>query len=670
MDTPPPKKQCLAQLSPVDYSSDTVSDQCYITALPSELLVAIFAYLSSRDKVYVRLTCQRFRSFLSDPLFWTSITWMDYFPPREEKALRCALQLGRSSLRELSVFGRGSFAMSKYKSVLASCAHLQSIRMIGFTLSHQQVATLLSCTSTTKYLEMTIEEESNQNLIMRMLASSQLASVVIHLFGNSISCILKLFTLWSECGYLPVDTTICIPSDNYLDGTVTWNLSSSTVRIPPCEHKVRFAIGYSSVHAYTKEATMQPFCEIVNDESGFRFSQFNCKMLGLPSHRLFLSRSSIKADQYTSATYAHGCLINGRSISQDLSFLQNITELCLANLHKLSSHHLSIISTSCPHLVRLDLKSCNTSLSNLSGLRNIASCCRDLQGLNLDGIHFHDVEDITTLWEILSGLKHLSYLRFCFCLMSLCATVQQQQSPRPSNSAQPRVSRIIPQLSDTEVLRGFIRKLNTVNALEISRHVSRALTRLAPIMQDHNTILQTMCSFKSVQYLRLVNCLEKSDSLKEIFSAFRLSRVLYSATHSGLCQTLSSNHAHYQNLRKIGLFAGHSVISQTIASALTSSKKLTHIYISATFSSPDAVTILVQGSPNLLEFGVCGKMKCPSLGTRSSLKQFEKRIKSELISKRIKHYITLYIRGSYDGLRAIYDAIELTELSSMWIHCK
>ena len=51
MDTPPPKKQCLAQLSPVDYSSDTVSDQCYITALPSELLVAIFAYLSSRDKV-------------------------------------------------------------------------------------------------------------------------------------------------------------------------------------------------------------------------------------------------------------------------------------------------------------------------------------------------------------------------------------------------------------------------------------------------------------------------------------------------------------------------------------------------------------------------------------------------------------------------------------------
>ena len=102
-----------------------------------------------------------------------------------------------------------------------------------------------------------LEEESDQ--IMRMLALSQLVSVVIHLFGNSISCILKLFTLWSECGYLPVDTTICIPSDNYLDGTVTWNLSSSTVRIPPCEHKVRFAIGYSSVHAYTKEATMQPF---------------------------------------------------------------------------------------------------------------------------------------------------------------------------------------------------------------------------------------------------------------------------------------------------------------------------------------------------------------------------------------------------------------------------
>ena len=151
---------------------------------------------------------------------------------------------------------------------------------------------------------------------------------------------------------------------------------------------------------------------------------------------------------------------------------------------------------------------------------------------------------------------------------------------RHSNSvAQPRVSRVIPQTSDTEVLRRFIRKQNTVNTLEISHHVSRALTRLAPRMQDHNTILQTMCCFRSVQYLRLVNCLEKSDSLKEIFSALTLSRILYSATHSGLCQTLSSNHAHYQNLRKIGLFAGHSVISQTIASALTSFKEAnTHLH--------------------------------------------------------------------------------------------
>ena len=221
----------------------------------------------------------------------------------------------------------------------------------------------------------------------------------------------------------------------------------------------------------------------------------------------------------------------------------------------------------------------------------------------------------------------MSYLRFCFCLMSLVSTGLQGQSPRPSTSGtQSRVSHIIPQTSETEILRRFIAKLNALKTIEITRHVVRILTRSAPRMQGYDTILQTMCYFKSVQHLRLEGCLEKSDSLKQVFSSLRLCKMCCFA--STFAQMLSCNKAHYQNLQKVCIVSEKSIISESIASALTSAKKLTHIYIAATFSSAHAMTILVQESPKLMDFSVDGKVNDSS--SRHSLNPFKKWIKSEL----------------------------------------
>ena len=63
----------------------------------------------------------------------------------------------------------------------------------------------------------------------------------------------------------------------------------------------------------------------------------------------------------------------------------------------------------CPLLQRLNLRS-NTVLS-LEDLRVIASCCLDLEGLNLMDVPIpRKTSSLIAVWEILSSMKKLAYL--------------------------------------------------------------------------------------------------------------------------------------------------------------------------------------------------------------------------------------------------------------------
>ena len=67
----------------------------------------------------------------------------------------------------------------------------------------------------------------------------------------------------------------------------------------------------------------------------------------------------------------------------------------------LLSGHLEQLAIACPNLRRLNLQSGKKCLTNLQGLRSIASYCSNLQGL-LIGIP--EVEDKVQFWEVLSGM--------------------------------------------------------------------------------------------------------------------------------------------------------------------------------------------------------------------------------------------------------------------------
>ena len=654
MASPPLKKICLSTSNHAE-SLPTRVGHCFLMSLPSELLVAILSFLCARDKFYVSLTCHRLNILLSDPIFWKSVFWRDYFPPREEKALRHVMKLGVSSMTKLSIFSCGTFALSRFRSVFESCTRLKSITLIGFTLSQSQIAAVLLSISA-KYLEVEIAEKDCTQ-IMEILAPSQLTSVVLHI--RRTPNIAVLAKTWSNAGYLPSDVTLCCRYNSGVSvGGIQFALMKILDSLRPCDHKARLAVGYSSIHTYIKQATMQPFCEIINKNMGFKISQVSCNKLGLTTHMLSLTRSNVRSTSY-SAGYVHS-VGQTQGIPQDITLLGNITELCLANLQELSSHHLTLIANSCCHLVRLNIQKCTKSLLDLSGLSDIISHCHNLNGINFDLIHHHEVECVIRLWEILSTSKHLSHLRFCYCMVCLSKMAPQCATPDRVHS---RVSRIVQQAHDVQVLQASIRKLITVDTLELTCHVPR--------MQDDHTTFQILSCFQLVYHLQLEGSPHTMDILKQIFPLVRLSSI---HIHTGTRHLLKmpSDPACYRSLQKVAimapLFPKAIMVTQSIASALTAAKKLTHIYIAACFDSPHAITTLILESPWLVDFFVTGKLECASITSQSSVKKLEKAVKSELSKKKVRHQINLYVQGWPTNVsQSISEALFLTELSSAWI---
>jgi hypothetical protein len=569
------------------------------------------------------------------------------------------MHLGIPSLTTLSIFSGGTVALSRFRNVIESCSRLESITLIGFTLSQSQVAAVLLPASA-KYLEIEIAEKECKQIV-ESLAASQLSSVVLHI--SQASYIAVLAKTWSSAGYFPLDMTLCCRYNSgvSVDG-IQFALVELIDSLRPCNHKVRLAVGYSSIHTHIKRATMQPFCEIVGDNLGFKISRLSCIELGLTTHMLSLTRKNVMSRSYSAAYVIQNVrqILPSQGIPQDIKLLMNITELYLTNLQELASIHLTVIANSCCQLVRLNIQRCTKALLDLSGLSDIISHCHNLNGMNFDLIHHHEVECVIKLWEILSISKHLSHLRFCNCMVCVSKMAPHCATPDRVHS---RTSRIVRQAHDVEVLQASIRKLTTVDTLELTCHVPR--------IQDDHTTFQILSCFQLVRHLQLEGSPQTTDVLNQIFPLLRLSSI---HIHTGTRHLLKmpSNSACFQSLQKIAvlapLFPKAIMINQSIASALTAANKLTHIYIAACFNSPHAITTLIVKSPRLVDFYLTGKVECASVTSRSSVKKLEKAVKCELSKKKVRHQVILYVQAWPNNvLHSISDALSLTELSSAWI---
>ena len=82
-------------------SSGTVV-QGSLATLPVEVLVYIFSFLSTRDKVRIRCISKALRSTSEVPSLWEEFIWSRY-TPRDEKLLKYIIKCLENTLKEFTL---------------------------------------------------------------------------------------------------------------------------------------------------------------------------------------------------------------------------------------------------------------------------------------------------------------------------------------------------------------------------------------------------------------------------------------------------------------------------------------------------------------------------------------------------------------------------------------
>jgi len=148
----------------------------------------------------------------------------------------------------------------------------------------------------------------------------------------------------------------------------------------------------------------------------FNLSKFG--LLGLDGDCILLSGShgsvSEAATGYKASSWTHHQ--DFKKYVFNVHSLNMITEFNFSTSNSLFSVHLEQLAVLCPNLQRLNLRGHTNCLRSLQGLRTIADCCHNLQGLNLLEIKITDIENHIQLWEILSDMK-LTHLAVELCII-------------------------------------------------------------------------------------------------------------------------------------------------------------------------------------------------------------------------------------------------------------
>ena len=138
----------------------------------------------------------------------------------------------------------------------------------------------------------------------------------------------------------------------------------------------------------------------------------NYGLSGLGSGRILLTKRTIGSDVLHKGSLRIG--VQGTPLNNvNITFL---THFSAAEYTFFYYYHLEQLSIACPNLQQLNLRENPYCLTNLQGLRAIATGCQKLEGLNITRVPVKAVESCVRLWEILVDLQ-LTYLSIDLCCL-------------------------------------------------------------------------------------------------------------------------------------------------------------------------------------------------------------------------------------------------------------
>ena len=374
-----------------------------LTGMPTEVLVLIISYLDTRSMVHLRLVCRRLRTLTSDPINWSTISWVASSYIEDVNGLKFALKVSKGALRSLSLSSLGwHFHMSKFISQILSCRNLQSISLKNVVHTEKQISKLLTNLPNLTFLHL----NDVTKFSFKALSGCQLKTLSF----NSRYSYFNYIKIWSSEGYTPPN--LLIQYRYYTSGVSVSNIQAILSLPPSTNHNA-----YLSVCPYTSEDFMSssPCLQ-------FQFTP-NPSISALRSLPMVLTSDEPSCRKFSGGVYSSNFRVFQQwhlefSLLSDIG--HNLTSLNFRGFNDLKSDQLESWVQLLPNLVYLNLECCGEVLNDLKGLAAVNASCPKLKVLNLLEIKKSVVECLDGLWKILSEMYNLRVLLVPLSLIPNC----------------------------------------------------------------------------------------------------------------------------------------------------------------------------------------------------------------------------------------------------------
>lgn len=379
-----------------------------LTGMPTEVLVLILSYLDTRSMVHLRVVCHRLRALTSDPINWSTISWVASNYIEDMNGLKFALRVSKGALKSLSLSCLGChFHMSKCINQILSCRGLQSVSLKNVVHTEKQISKLLTNLPNLTFLHC---NDITKSSFLKMVAQSgcQLKTISFNLYNyNFISHI----NVWSSEGYTPPNLLIQIQYDNDSSMFNVHNVQAILSLPPSTNHNA-----YLSFYYYVTE-NFVPHCPRLQ----FQFTP-NPSLPMLRSLPLVLTSDKPGSRQFSGGGYSPRCRVfqQGASGTEFLDICHNLTSLNFRGFNSFKADQLESWAQLLPNLVQLNLYGCGEVLNDLKGLAAVNANCPKLKVLSLSQIKKSDVECLDRLWKILSAMYNLKVLLLPLSLIPKC----------------------------------------------------------------------------------------------------------------------------------------------------------------------------------------------------------------------------------------------------------
>jgi len=626
------------------YDPNKDSEIPNLLSLPSEVLIKIMLLSEARDRVNLRYVSRRLRSISETPSLWREFVWSDcrYC---EEKHLYNVLKVYGTHVRRLS------FPQHLVQPVGTKCSYTT----LAFVNTSEMMKMLQCCNNLTHLnlppLDHADRYFAEQVIMKSMQKMKHLQVLSIHCY-HSLQPYLNLrvnlekltthtqfafkkysniFENWMSNGFIPPNLNFVLDYSTtlrcsmligslknfLLDAWPIWN-SQIPVGHIAC---LKLYIGYTAPLNLFQNAPV--FQLQYGQPVSLPFVQAN--NIGLTDKWLLLtdhndgSRTVYKGKLCITLSHAMNCTIHDHGSDNQLQQdcrVSNLTELDLSECNL--DLKLLYILVACPHLQRLNLSK-NKRL-RLEDLQAIATCCCNLQGLNLGRILIPDSKFYVKVWEILSTMQ-LTHLAMDFKMTDDM---------------------------DRKQLAALFKQFTMLQTLELYSSKFVNDSKYPTIKIDY----ELLAYFPSLEYCRL-NYTRQSTCVQDILAVCKKLRYFYCN-----CSVQQSQLSVHNNLQQLCISSWCTNIDDNFMDMVSAHGGLIHVALFVKSVTRKGITTLIKNSPNLLSF----RLDEQKMYTENDFESLSASLRKKFCHRK------LFTSGSF-GLASVIiddDWLQNTDLLSLW----